>query len=80
MKPYSFELPEMFVELCIDKDIKGAMKLVEECFDMFPKEKESITFCILDGLMEGAKDELDKVFFKYLLKHLEILHSNYGSK
>ena len=73
MTPYSFELPEIFTELCISKDLKGAIKLVDECFERFPKESDSITCAILEGLRDGANND-DKFFFIYLLKHLELLY------
>lgn len=80
MRPLSFEVPELFIELANASDVTGGMKLVDECFLMFPKEPDSITFVILDGLREAAVEEKhDKhaSYFTLLLKHLEIVYSEY---
>jgi hypothetical protein len=74
---YSFELPEIFKEHHENKDLKKALALVNELFDMFPREEDSITRIILEGLVESAEDEKEKLFYKYLLKHLEILYLNF---
>ena len=76
MNHLSFEIPYMFNELIISNDIKGAIRLVDECFEQFPKEEDSITKVVLDGLLESAEsDNIESVpFIKLLLKHLELLY------
>lgn len=78
MKHLSYELPHYFTEYCLEYNLKDSMALVEECFDYFPKDSDSITKVILEGLEEGAEDQRHKMFFKYLLKHLEILYLNWA--
>ena len=81
MSHLSFEIPYMFNELIVSNDIKGAIKLVDECFEQFPKEPDSITKVILDGLLESAESGLmaneSVPFIKLLLKHLDILYTSY---
>lgn len=77
MKHLSYELPYMFNEYCVENDLKNAMALVEECFDYFPKEDDSITRVILEGLKESSTEEKHKNFFTYLLTHLNILYSSW---
>jgi hypothetical protein len=70
----SFEIPQIFVEYSLAKDYNSAMELVNDCFDRFPKEEDSITKIVLTTLRDEVKDENSKLFFEYLLKHLELLY------
>jgi hypothetical protein len=71
---YSFELSDVFAELCIRNELKEAVSLVHDCFDRFRKEPDSITRIILEGLEVSTKDPRNKLFYKYLLKCLEMLY------
>lgn len=75
---YSFNLPEIFKNHFEKQELKRAVRLVEELFNQFPKEEDSITKIILEGLMESTKDEKELLFYKYLLKHLEILYLEFA--
>lgn len=72
----SYDLPDMFADYIVNNDLKAAINLLDECFEMFPKEKESLTKIILLELLESAELERHKIFIKYLIKQLDI---NYNS-
>lgn len=76
--PCSYDLPDMFADYIVNNDLKSALNLLEECFEMFPKEKESLTRIILQELLESAELERHKIFIKYLLKQLDINFSNWN--
>ena len=84
MLPLSYEIPIIFVEISNEKDteksIKQGLKFVEECFERFPKEKDSITHCILESLISSAESEKQKIYFEFLQLHLSILYSNYSNE
>lgn len=76
----SFQIPEVLNELCASRDYNAALQLVTDCFERWPKEEDSITRIVLEGLKEAAEEEHDErsvIFFSYLLKHLEILYNEW---
>jgi len=74
----SYCVPDMLKNHYLKKDLKKAVKLVEECFEQFPKEFDSITRVILFGLIEGTDDFEEILFYQLLLKHLEKLYYEFA--
>lgn len=72
---YSYELTDVFEDLCEKRELKRALELVDECFEKFPKESDNITKILLTTLLESTKIEEERLFYKYLLRHLEIQYS-----
>jgi len=72
---YSYEIPDLFEKLCKKRELKKSLQLVDECFGRFPKEDDSITKIILTTLLESTAIEEEQLFYKYLLKHLEIIYT-----
>lgn len=79
MKNYipSYDLPEMFSDIIIKRDVQAGIDLCNEIFEMFPKEYDSIPIIILEGIREASKNLIDLLFVDYLLNYLHIKYLDY---
>lgn len=70
---YSFEIPEELVPAVYDLDLTKCILLVEDAFNSYPKESDSIIMIILDAIEPRCVEEkllikLLKDYHDYLLK------------
>lgn len=73
---YSWDLDDIFYEYVTDLDLSKGFQLVYICFEQFPKEQDSITHIVLEGVLESCKDEKSKIMCRALIEYLNHLLKN----
>lgn len=70
----SYELADIFYHYSLQFSLKKGFKLVDQCFDNFPKDEESITKIILINLQDSTIDFKEKLYFRTLIDYLDNLY------
>lgn len=70
----SYEIGTVFYRLSRRTDLNKGFILVEKCFEKYPKDFDSITRIILQGLLESTYVLKEKLFFGVLIQYLEHLY------
>jgi hypothetical protein len=70
---YSYHIPEASYTIIKELNLKKGFKLVEICFQDFPKEQDNLLFIVLDNIhLENVKEKILVESMKAYYNHLLI--------
>jgi len=74
---FSWELQDLLEEAINQLEIKKCYKLVEQSFNNYPKEKDSITMIVLQNINNSVYSAIPKTLIKFLMEyHDELLEKH----